>query len=293
MAEEEAGNEGEIEENVVQEEPAGDDEDEAINCKNCSVDRNKPRKNMAESDKASNRKKPSAETEDLFRLPDFDDDDNEEDEDYQPPPRVQGKKKAMIEDDEDEGNDINGDDDDDDEDEDYEEEDDDDDNDGKEDDDDNEEITLQKEKADERRKKSVRRSKDTDADVTIAEMLRGTGQWCANMGQATEFRNYIKSVMKTFKEHVRKGKQIKKYLVEMIQDVHEACMNMRYPGMNFDPEEIVSTFLDLSCKAWQAMLKEVEYADRNDLKEANARKTANILSQIDPIKMQHKWHELP
>ena len=88
VAEEEAGNEGGMGENVVQEELAVNDEEEVINRKNHSVERNKQRKNVMESDKVSNRNKPSVETEDLFRLPDFDDNDDEEDKDYQPPPRV-------------------------------------------------------------------------------------------------------------------------------------------------------------------------------------------------------------
>ena len=94
----------------------------------------------------------------------------------------------------------------------------------------------------------------------------------------TEFRKYIKGIIKAFEEQVKKGKQVKKYLVDMIDDVREACMNMRYPGMNFDPEEIVSTISDLSFKAWQAMLKGVEYADKNDLKEANTKRSANIVT---------------
>ena len=63
----------------------------------------------------------------------------------------------------------------------------------------------------------------------------------------------------------------------MIDDVREACMNMQYPGMNFDPEEIVDTISDPSFKAWQAMLKGVEFADKNDLKEVNTRRNANIV----------------
>ena len=144
--------------------------------------------------------------------------------------------------------------------------------------DDDKEITLQKGKADERKKKLVVRAKRMDTDVLMEEIQRGPGQWCANVEQATEFRSYIKSSMKAFEEHVKKGKQIKKYLVDMIDDVREACMNMRYPGMNFDPEEIVDTISDLSFKAWQAMLKGVEYADKNDLKEANTKRNANIVT---------------
>ena len=56
--------------------------------------------------------------------------------------------------------------------------------------------------------------------------------------------------MKTFEKHMRKGKQVKKYLLEMIQDVREVCMNMQYPGMDFNPEEIVPTISDPSFKAW-------------------------------------------
>ena len=84
--------------------------------------------------------------------------------------------------------------------------------------------------------------------------------------------------MKTFEEHIRAGKQVKKYLLEMIQDVTEACMNMQYPGMDFNPEEIVPTISDPSFKAWRAMLSGVEFADRNDMKEANTRHNANILT---------------
>ena len=45
-------------ENVVQEELAVDNEEEVINRKNRSVERNKQRKNVMESDKVSNRNKP-------------------------------------------------------------------------------------------------------------------------------------------------------------------------------------------------------------------------------------------
>ena len=156
----------------------------------------------------------SAESADLFKLPDFDFDDDEEDEDYEP--KVQGRKKAVIEDEEEEEDDNseNGEDDDvdDDDDEDYEEEEDDYNGDDEEDDD--EKITLQQEKVEQRRKKSV--SKRTESDVIIAEIPKGTGQQCANMGQATEFRNYIKSVMKNFEERIKKGKQVKKYLIIII-----------------------------------------------------------------------------
>ena len=84
--------------------------------------------------------------------------------------------------------------------------------------------------------------------------------------------------MKTFEEHVKKGKQVKKYLTEMIQDVREACMNMWYPGIDFDPEEKVPTISDLSFKVWRAMLSGVEFADRNDIKEANTKHNANIVT---------------
>ena len=121
--------------------------------------------------------------------------------------------------------------------------------------DDDKEITLQKGKADERKKKLFVRAKRMDTDVLMEEIPRGPGQWCANVEQATEFRSYIKSSMKAFEEHVKKGKQIKKYLVDIIDHVREACMNLRYPGMNFDPEEIVDIISDSSFKAWKAILK--------------------------------------
>ena len=76
------------------------------------------------------------------------------------------------------------------------------------------------------------------------------GQCCANVDKATEFHKYIRDVMKTFEEHVKKGKQVKKYLLEMIEDVREVCANMRYLGMDFDPEEIVPMFSDPSFKVW-------------------------------------------
>ena len=63
----------------------------------------------------------------------------------------------------------------------------------------------------------------------------------------------------------------------MIEDIHEACQNMNYPGMTFDPEEVVNTFLDPSFKAWQAHTKGVQYADKNDLKEANTRRNVNLV----------------
>ena len=52
----------------------------------------------------------------------------------------------------------------------------------------------------------------------------------------------------------------------------------RYPGMDFNPEEIVKTISDPSFKAWQAMLNGVEYVDRNDLKEANTKWNVNIVT---------------
>ena len=60
----------------------------------------------------------------------------------------------------------------------------------------------------------------------VIEERRTLGQHCANVDRVTEFRKYIHDMMKTFKEHVRKGKQVKKYLLKMIEDVREACMNM-------------------------------------------------------------------
>ena len=114
-------------------------------------------------------------------------------------------------------------------------------------------------------------------DVAI-EDRRAVGQCCANVDQAREFHKYIRDLMTTFEEHVRQGKQVKKYLLEMIGDVREACMNMRYPGMDFSLEEIVPTFSDPSFKAWQAKLSGVEYADRNDLKEVNTKHNANIVT---------------
>ena len=63
----------------------------------------------------------------------------------------------------------------------------------------------------------------------------------------------------------------------MIDDVCEACMNMRYRGMDFNPEEIVNTFLDPTCKVWQAMMKGVEFTDPENLKEVTERQTAKII----------------
>ena len=185
----------------------------------------------------------------------------------------------MIEDDEDDEDE--GDDGDDEKDEDYEvdNEEGDDEEEDEDEEEDVEEITLQTGKADERkRKKPVAKDKGADPDVVMEERPRGAGQHCANLGQATEFRKYIRDIMKTFEGHVKKGKQVKKYLLEMIEDVQEACMNMRYPGMDFDPEEIVQTISDPSFKAWQVMLNRVKYADRNDLKEATTKRNANIVT---------------
>ena len=102
--------------------------------------------------------------------------------------------------------------------------------------------------------------------MVMEERPRGVGQRC------------IRDIMKTFEGYVKKEKQVKKYLLEMIEDVWEACMNMRYPGIDFGPEEIVKTISDPSFKAWQAMLIGVEYADRDDLKEANMIQNANIVT---------------
>ena len=46
----------------------------------------------------------------------------------------------------------------------------------------------------------------------------------------------------------------------MIEDVRQACENMHYPGMNFKPESLVDTFMDLVFKAWQAKMKGMEFA---------------------------------
>ena len=251
-----------------------------------------PTKGQKDSDKPSNCKKLSAETLDLFTLPGFEDDD-EDDEDYEPPVKSRRKRKAalLIEDDKDDdeqdtgdgdGEQDNGDDDEDqdngdDNDEDYEQDDEDEDNDDEEDD---EEITLQTGKAEQRKWKKlvvVARSRDMHMDVVMEER-RTVRQHCTNVEEATEFRKYIRDVMKTFNENVRQGKQVKKYLLEMIENVREACLNMRYPGMDFSPEEIVRTFSDPSFKAWQAKLSGVEYADRNDLKEANTKHNVNIVT---------------
>ena len=84
--------------------------------------------------------------------------------------------------------------------------------------------------------------------------------------------------MKTFEGHVKNGKQVKKYLLQMIEDIWEACMNMRYLGMEFDLEEVAQTIADPSFKACRAMLSGVEFADRNDLKEAITKRNANIVT---------------
>ena len=55
-------------------------------------------------------------------------------------------------------------------------------------------------------------------------------------------------------------------------------MNMRYPGMDFDPEEVVQTISDPSFKVWRAMLNGVKYTDRNDLKEAITKQNVNIVT---------------
>ena len=214
---------------------------------------------------------------DLFELPDFDDDD--EDEDYEPPVRKRRRGKAVpvIEDDEDDDEEIdedNGNEDDEEADEDYEaEEGDDDDEEGEDDEEDDEEITLQKGRAEQRKKKSFTMS----ADVEIREERR-TGQRCANIEQASEFRKYIRDLVKEFETHVAKGKQVKKYLVDLIEDVQEACFNIKYPGMDFEAEEIVTTFSDPSFKAWRAKISGVRFADRNDLKEATTKHSSNIVT---------------
>ena len=134
---------------------------------------------------------------DLFELPDFDDDD--EDEDYEPPARKRrrGKSVPVIEDDEDDDEEIdkdNGNEDDEEADEDYEaEEGDDGDEEGEDDEEDDEEITLQKGRAEQRKKKSF----TMRADVEVREERR-TGQRCANIAQASEFRKYIRDLVKEF-----------------------------------------------------------------------------------------------
>ena len=234
-----------------------EEEDDAIKCRT--------RKG---SDKVSDCKEPSADTLDLFTLSDFLDDD-EEDDDFEPPVRKRGKRKAVPLKEDDDDNDENEEEDgakkeiDDDEDDDIEDEDEDykvDDDEGDDDEqdedeeEDDEEITLRTGKAEQgKQKKIVVRSKDADVDVIIGER-RVAGQRSTNVDQATEFLKYIHDLMKMFKEHVRKGKQVKKHLQEMIDDVREVCANMRYLGKDFSLEEIVLTFSDPSFKAWQAKL---------------------------------------
>ena len=53
---------------------------------------------------------------------------------------------------------------------------------------------------------------------------------------------------------------------------------MKYPGMDFDAEEIVTTFSDPSFKAWRAKISGVKFADRNNLKEANTKHSSNIVT---------------
>ena len=132
---------------------------------------------------------------------------------------------------------------------------------------------LQKGRAEQWKKKSVTKS----ADVEVVEERR-TGQRCANIEQASEFRKYIRDLVKEFETHVVKGKQVKKYLVDLIEDVQEACINMKYPGMDFGAEEIVTTFSDPSFKAWRVKISGVKFADRNDLKEANTKHSSNIVT---------------
>ena len=246
-----------------------------------------------EGEKVKNRhRQVKVDTMDLFKLPDFDDDDN--DDDYELPVRRRKRGKAVpllfddedeevedkADDDNEEEDENNGDDDDEEWEEDYEidnEEDDDEEQDDDEEEDD-EDITLQRGEVEERKQKRyTAAAKGKDIDVVVEER-RTVGQHCANVDQATEFRKFIQDLMKTFKEHVRKGKQVKKYLTEMIQDVREACMNIFYPGMDFNLEEIVPTISDPSYKAWRAMLSGVEFVDRNDMKEANTKRNANIVT---------------
>ena len=149
---------------------------------------------------------------DLFTLPNFDEDEDDDYEDYEPPVRDRRKRKSvpLIEDDDNDREQDNGDEEeeednrDDDKDEDYEKDDEDEEDEENDDEDDDKEITLQRGKADERKKKSAVRAKRADIDVVVEEMPRGSGQWCANVEQATEFRNYIKSIMKMFEEHVKR-----------------------------------------------------------------------------------------
>ena len=75
--EEEPVEELEGEENVGQEEMEGDDGEKAINHKN-RMNRSKPKGTTSENKKASNGKGMSAESADLFKLPDFDSDDDDD-----------------------------------------------------------------------------------------------------------------------------------------------------------------------------------------------------------------------
>ena len=259
----------------------GDKEkDEVINHENRSKGGHGARKERKGSDKASNHKEPSADTLHLFALPDFLDDD---DDDYELPVRKRRKGKAvpLIEDDDDDENEEGNDED---KDEDYNVDNEEGDEDEKDEDEeeDDKEINLQAGKPEERKRKkpvAVAKNKQTDPDVMVMEERpRGAGQRCANVDRGTKFRKYIRDVMKTFEGHVKKGKQVKKYLLEMIEDVRGACMNIRYLGMDFDPEEIVQTISDLSFKAWQTLLSGVEYADRNDMKEAIMKWNVNIVT---------------
>ena len=208
-------------------------------------------------------------------LPDFDEDEDEEDDDYVPPARKRrkGELVPVIEDDdedneEDEEENGNGDD------KDYEEEEEegDDEDDDEDDEEDDEEITLQTGKADQRKQKKLV-AKSADVEVIMEE--RRTGQRCTNIKKASEFRKYIRDLMKEFEKHVMRGKQVKKYLVDLIEDVKEVCINMKYPGMDFKAEDIVLTFSDPSFKAWKAKLNGVQFTDRNDLKEANTKHSLN------------------
>ena len=163
---------------------------------------------------------------DLFTLPDFLDDDDDDD-NYEPPVRRRKRGKAVPlllddedeeaedkgDDDDEEENEDNGDDDNNEEDEDY-KIDNKGGNDDKEQDDDeeeDEEITLQTGKVEQRKWK-----RPTTAADLVVEERRTIGQHCANVSQATEFRKYIHDMMKTFEEQIRKGKQVKKYLLDMI-----------------------------------------------------------------------------
>ena len=177
------------------------------------------------SNKVTNHGKTSLEMEDIYRLPDFDDDND--DEDYQPHLRKQERKRAIILDDDDDdnkehdeednsgnGDDNNDDDYDDDEENDEDEDDEEDDN----DEDEDEKITLQQGKArEQKRKTAMARAKAvTDQVLIMEEMPHRQGYCCANVEKASEFRKYIKNVVKIFAVHVKRGKQIKKYLLEMI-----------------------------------------------------------------------------